>query len=317
MRGTIVVLLLVYAAVVAAAGSRWLPGASWPLRAPRAAIAAWQAATLSVIASVVAAGVILAVPCLRISTDPAVLRACLSLMWAQYTTPQGTFAAAAGSVLVVAVLGRITWCTGMAIARARRRRVRHDDVLAMVARPGPAGVRLIDDEHPAVYCLPGRGRIVMTTGALRCLDDRQLEAVLAHERAHLSGRHHLVLTFAGALQEAFPAVGFFAVAARQIGELIEVAADDAAIRREHRLTLAGALLAVATAGVPAGALGAGGTAAAQRIRRLIDPPGTPSPARRALTSATLAAVSIVALAAPALALITITHCPPCPYVPGW
>ena len=117
----------------------------------------------------------------------------------------------------------------------------------------------------------------MTTGALRCLDDRQLEAVLAHERAHLSGRHHLVLTFASALQEAFPAVGFFAVAARQIGELIEVAADDAAIRREHRLTLAGALLAVATAGVPAGALGAGGTAAAQRIRRLIDPPHPPTP----------------------------------------
>jgi len=83
LRGTIVVLLLVYAAAVATAGSRWLPRASWPLRAPRAAIAAWQAATLSVIASVVAAGLILAVPCLRISTDPAVLRACLSLMWAR------------------------------------------------------------------------------------------------------------------------------------------------------------------------------------------------------------------------------------------
>ena len=118
MRGTVVVLLLLYAAVVAAAASRWLPRGSWPLRAPRAAIAARQAATLSVIASVVAAGVILAVPCLRISTDPAVLRACLSLMWAQYMTPRGMFAAAAGSVLVVAVLGRITWCTGMAIARA-------------------------------------------------------------------------------------------------------------------------------------------------------------------------------------------------------
>lgn len=316
MRGTIVVLLLVYAAAIAAAGSRWLPRASWPLRAPRAAIAAWQAATLSVIASVVAAGVIMAVPCLRISTDPAVLRACLSVMWAQYATPQGTLTAATGSVLVVAVLGRMTWCTGMAMVRARRRRARHDDVLAMVARPGPAGVRLIDDEHPAVYCLPGRGPIVMTTGALRCLDDRQLEAVLAHERAHLSGRHHLVLMFASALREAFPQAGFFAVAARQIGELIEVAADDAAIRREHRFTLAGALLAVATTGFPAGALGAGGTAAAQRVRRLIDPPRRPSPARRALTSATLTAVSIAALATPALALITITHCPPCPHVPA-
>jgi hypothetical protein len=37
----------------------------------------------------------------------------------------------------------------------------------------------------------------------------------------------------------------------------------------------------------------------------------------ALTSTTLAAVSILALAAPALALITITHCPPGHYVPGW
>ena len=316
MRGMIVVSLLLYAAVTAAAGSRWLPRASWPLRAPRAAIAALQAATLSVIASIVAAGVILAVPCLRVSTDPAVLRACLSGMWAQYTSPLGALAAACGAVVVVGVLGRITWYTGMAMVRARRRRARHDDVLAMIARPGPAGVRVIDDEQPAVYCLPGRRRIVLTTGALRCLDSRQLDAVLAHERAHLSGRHHLVLTFASALKDAFPAAGFFATGARQIGELIEVAADDAAIRREHRLTLAGALLAVATTGVPAGALGAGGTAAAQRVRRLIDPPGRPSLARRALTSATLAAVAILALAAPAFALITITHCPPGHYVFG-
>ena len=317
MRGTIVVLLLLYAAATAAAGPRWLSQASWPLRAPRAAIAVWQAATLSVIASVVAAGVILAVPCLRVSTDPAVLRACLSMMWAQYATPQGALASASGAVIVVGALGRITWCTGMAMAGARCRRARHDDVLAMIARPGPAGVRVIDDEQPAVYCLPGRRRIVLTTGALRCLDSRQLDAVLAHERAHLSGRHHLVLTFASALKDAFPAAGFFTIAARQVSELIEVAADDAAIRREHRLTLAGALLAVATAGVPAESLGAGGTAAAQRIGRLIDPPERPSPARRALTSTTLAAVSILALAAPAVALITITHCPPGHYVPGW
>jgi Zn-dependent protease with chaperone function len=317
MRGTIVILLLFYAAAAAAAASQWLPRASWPLRAPRAAIAAWQATSLSVIASVVAAGVIMAVPCLPAGTDSADLRACLSLMWAQYATPQGTLAAATGSALVMAVLGRIAWCAVAALAGARRRRGLHDEVLAMIARPGPAGVRVIDTEHPAVYCLPGRRRIVVTTGALRCLDSRQLDAVLAHERAHLSGRHHLVLTFAGVLKNAFPAVDFFAVAAEQIGQLIEVAADDAAIRRQHRLTLAGALLAVASAGVPAGALGAGGTAAAQRIQRLIEPPGRPSPARRALISSTLAAVSILALAAPALALITVAHCPPGHYIPGW
>ena len=317
MRGTIAVSLLLYAAITAAAGSRWLPRPAWPLRAPRAAILTWQAATLSVIASPVAAGLILAIPCLPASIDPAALRACLAAMRSGYLTPHGALAAAAGAMIVLGVAGRIIWCTGTAMAGARRRRARHDDMLTMIARPGPAGVRVIDDAHPAVYCLPGRRRIVLTTGALRCLDGRQLDAVLAHERAHLSGHHHLVLTLASALKDAFPAVRFFAVAARHIGDLVEVAADDAAIRREHRLTLAGALLAVATAGAPAGALGAGGTAAAQRIRRLIEPPARPGPAGRALTSVSLAAASILALAAPALALITIAHCPPGHLLPGW
>ena len=212
MRGAIVVFLLLYAAVTAEAGSRWLPRASWPLRAPRTAILTWQTATLSVIASPVAAGLILAIPCLPASIDPAALRACLAAMRAGYLTPQGALAAAAGAVIVVGVAGRILWCTATAMTVARRRRARHDDMLTVIARPGPAGVRVIDDAHPAVYCLPGRRRIVLTTGALRCLDGRQLDAVLAHERAHLSGRHHLVLTLAGALKDAFPVVGFFAVA---------------------------------------------------------------------------------------------------------
>lgn len=317
MRTAIVIMLLMYAAVVAAAGTSWLPGASWPLRAPRAAIAAWQAGTLSVIASVVAAGLILAVPCMRVSDHWAVLRTCMSLMRTQYATPEGALAGVIGSALALGVLGRTAWCAGAATARARRRRARHDNALAVIARPGPAGVRVIDDDHPAVYCVPGRRRIVLTTGALRCLDSRQLNAVLAHERAHLSERHHLVLTFAGALNDAFPAVRFFAVAARQVGDLVEVAADNAAVRREHRLTLAGALLAVAGAGVPAGALGAGGSAAAQRIQRLIDPPDPVSTARRALTPAVLAAASMLAFAAPALALISITRCPSAQHMLNW
>jgi beta-lactamase regulating signal transducer with metallopeptidase domain len=132
--------------------------------------------------------------------------------------------------------------------------------------------------------------------------------VLAHERAHLAGRHHLLLTFSRALQAAFPFSRFFDLAASQVGELVEVAADDAATRREHRLTLAAALLAVAAAGTPAGALGAGGTADAQRVRRLIDPPRRLNRIEWALTSATLATTSLFAVAVPATAFITVVHC---------
>jgi Zn-dependent protease with chaperone function len=316
MRGAIVAVLLLYAMGAEAAGSRWLPRASWALRAPRAAIATWQAATLSIVASAVAAGVILAVPCLPCALTPAAFRSCLAGMWAQHLIPVGILATVFGGLLVLTVLGRIAWCTMVVLAGGRRRRACHDEVLTMIARPGPGGVQVIDDDQPAVYCLPGRRRIVLTTGALRRLKGRQLEAVVAHERAHLAGRHHLVLAFAGALQTAFPVVRFFALAASQVGELVEVAADDAAIRRENRLTLAGALLAVAAAGPPAGALGAGGTAAAQRVRRLIDPPCRPSRAQWALTLLTLATVSLLSVGAPAIALMTILHCPADHLMPG-
>jgi len=318
MRAAVAALLLVYAFVMAAASSQWLPRASWPLRAPRTGIAAWQAVVLSVVTSTVSAGLVLAIPCFRVSADPAVLRACLSLMREQYATPQGAAVGVVGGLLALGVLGRVSWCTAAAMAGAWRRRASHDDVLALVARPTPiSGVRIIDDDQPAVYCVPGRRRIVLTTGALRCLDSRQLDAVLAHERAHLSERHHLVLTFAAALRAAFPAIRVFAVAAHQVSNLVEVAADDAAVRCKHRLTLAGALLAVASAGVPAGALGAGGTTAAQRIQRLIDPPPPPSRTRRVVTSAASITASALVFATPVLTLLIITRCPPAHHAIGW
>ncbi len=318
MRIAAAALLLVYAVAMASAGTRWLPRASWPLRTPRTGIAAWQAATLSVATSAIAAGLILAVPCIRFSTAPASLRACLSLMRDQYATLPGAIAGISGSMLALGVLGRITWCAVAAMTSARRRRAGHDDALTLIARPAPIPeVSIIDDDRPAVYCVPGRRRIVMTSGALRCLDSRQLDAVLAHERAHLAERHHLVLTSAAALTRAFPAIRFFAAAALQVSDLVEAAADDAAVRRQHRLTLAGALLAVAAAGVPAGALGAGGTTVARRIQRLIDPPHPPSRTQRAITSAASITASALLFAAPVITLAIMTRCPQTHHVLNW
>ena len=305
--------LLLLAAIAPAAWAPGLSRAAWPLRAPRAGIAAWLACSLSAVVSSALAGLVLAIPCAQLSTDPAALRACLSLLRAQYTSPAGAVTGVAGGLLAVAVVGRLTWFCGAAVVAARRRRAAHDDVLAVIAKPGPAAdVRVIDGDRPAVYCLPGRRRIVLTTGALTCLDAGQLGAVLAHERAHLAGRHHIVLALAVALQRAFPAVGFFAEATRQVAYLVEIAADDAAARRAPRLTVASALLAVAAAGVPAGALGASGSAAAHRIQRLINPPPPDSRARQAVTYVTLAAATTLAVAAITLACVTIIHCPPAP-----
>ena len=207
MRIAVAVLLL----LAAAAPAGWAPRlarAAWPLRAPRAGIAAWLACSVLAVVCAALAGLVLAIPCAQLSTDPAMLRSCLSWLRVQYTTPAGAVTGITGSLITVAVLGRVAWVYGSAAIAARRRRAAHDDVLAVVAKPGPAAdVEIIDGDRPAVYCLPGRRRIVLTTGALTCLGDGELDAVLAHERAHLSGRHHLVLTLAGGTAARVPGCG--------------------------------------------------------------------------------------------------------------
>ncbi|WP_344031991.1 M56 family metallopeptidase, partial [Streptomyces luteireticuli] len=65
------------------------------------------------------------------------------------------------------------------------------------ARPTVGDLCVIDSPGPDAYALPGRpGRIVVTTGMLRSLAPAEREALFAHERAHLAGRHHLHLLVA-------------------------------------------------------------------------------------------------------------------------
>lgn len=299
-------LVVAYTVAVAAIGTRWLACAAWPLRMPRLGIAVWQVLTVTFVASGLVAGLLIAIPCLPagVSWDA------LAELREHYASAGRVAAGTIGAVATLTALGRLTWATASALAIARRRRARHDEALALVGRRGPLpGMVLLDDDRPAVYCLPGRQRVVFTTGALHRLDSQQLQAVLAHERAHLAGRHHLVIMLARVLPRAFPGIPFLTIAAGQIACLVEMAADDTAARQVHRLPLARALLALATVPVPAAALGAGETAAARRVRRLIEAPRPVSRARRTVGFAlTLLVAPAVALAAPALALTVMADC---------
>ncbi len=75
-------------------------------------------------------------------------------------------------------------------------------------RPEPSlGAAILDSDRPAAFCLPGRRRsVVVTTAALAALSGDELAAVLAHERAHLRGRHHLAAGAARTLDRAFHGV---------------------------------------------------------------------------------------------------------------
>jgi Zn-dependent protease with chaperone function len=311
----VAVALLGYAALLLSAGAAALRRARWPDRAPRLAVAAWLALTGSAAASVTLGGLALVVPTMRVSAGlSALLAACAMALRAKYAHPGGAALAGAGAVLGLAVMARVTWCTAGTLARAGLARRRHRRRLTLTGRhDGRLGAVLVDHHEAAAWCLPGAGRqVVLTTAALGALDDVQLAAVLAHERAHQRGRHHLLVALAGSLAAAFPRVRAFRQGHEQVARLVELIADDAAAAASPRLKVAEALLALAApAPAAAAALGAGGSATGARIRRLITAPaplGRPHAAAGMIAIAALAAFPLVVLAGPAAAVSGQAYC---------
>ncbi|AJC55873.1 M56 family metallopeptidase [Streptomyces sp. 769] len=94
------------------------------------------------------------------------------------------------------VAGALLACCAFAVAR---RALRHRAELRAARRAadahGLAGdLCVLPEAAPDAYALPGRpGRVVVTAGMLRALPPAEREALFAHERAHLAGRHHLFL----------------------------------------------------------------------------------------------------------------------------
>lgn len=312
---TVPVTLLAFAVLVATLGPRLLMRSGWPERSPRLGILAWQAMSGSLVLAVVLAGAVLALPAVPFSANLAeLLSACVEALRAHYATPGGAALSASGAVLALGVLARAGYCLAVGLVSAGRERRRQLQTLALVARRHQTcDALVVESTAAAAYCLPGRRReVVLTTGALAALDDDQLAGVLAHERAHLRGRHDVVLAASAALQQAFPRIPAFRVAHGELARLVEMLADDVAVRGNDRLTVATALVRLAEASTPTAALGVGGTTALARVRRLAAPAHPLGAARSALTAlATVAllAAPVAVATAPAVVAATADLCP--------
>lgn len=249
-----------------------LARATWPLRAPRAAIVLWQSIALAAVLSAFSAGIAIAIrlfepgpdgrPTATITSEIAVLGWPL---WTAYVTVF-VLTLVIGARLIISVIN-------VAIA-TRRRRAHHRMVVDLVGahRSSPRarnGLRILGVDQPLAYCLPGvRSRVVVSEGALKTLSDNEVSAILEHEHAHLRARHDLVLEMFTAVHAAFPRLVRSAHALNAVRLLIELLADDAAVRAEGPTPLARALVACASARAPRGALAAGGPTTVVRVRRL-------------------------------------------------
>jgi Zn-dependent protease with chaperone function len=307
---TAALILLAYAVLLAVLGPRLLDRARWPVALPRLAITTWFALAVSFILALVLAGAAILHPSEWFAAG-AVEDCVLAL--------RELHGPIAGPIVAVVAIA-LTWAlplwiasAGVMVARstaAERSRLRR--ALANAPRDRDLGAIVVPSACPAAYCIPGKGGLVaVTSGALELLDRPGLNAVLAHERAHLAARHHLLVALAQAGQRAFGRLSLFAQLPERIGHLVELAADDAAARSASRSTLARSLLSVATAQTPVEALAASGGDTVARIERLLDAPSAPGPAGVGTIlggNAVAVSVPVLVLAAPILTAVGFACC---------
>ncbi|TQL68884.1 Zn-dependent protease with chaperone function [Nocardioides albertanoniae] len=302
-------LLLVFAVTAGTWGAAMLTQSTWTTSAPRLAIAAWQALASSVLLSLLALGIALSIGFQHVRGDIARLfDLCAENLKHGYSSPGGAFLATLGLATAGVLLGRILWCAFRVSLQDRRERRARVAVLDVLGRSDIVpGVLVLDHEAPYAFCIGGkRHRVVVTSGLLATLDKREIDAVLAHEAAHLRQRHHLALVTCralfGALAPFFPA---FRAAMRHVHLFAELSADDCARRQIGARSLRSALERLAVLPSPTGAMAASGSDVEQRLRRLDDNAVTLRSHVAIFTGlaiATLVVIPLSLVAAPAVAM---------------
>lgn len=289
----------------------------WPTdRAARLTVLMLQILTCSFLIAAATSGLALALTLIDqlASIDPAV-DACADQLPINDESPVGPLIGDLGLAVASGLALRIVWCLLATFGAAHLRGREHARALRIVAtRDVERDILVLHHDDPACYCLPGRrGTVVVTSGALQRLSPAQLDAVLAHERAHLAGRHHMVVAFAVAVRRAIPGIRLLAYAERETRRLVELIADDAAARHSGASTVAAALAVIGVGRVPGAALGISSRdlpPAVARVARLVGADRELRGRAWALSVAATVAVAMAPILLAATAVMSVAwHCP--------
>ena len=303
---TVAAVLIAYAVCVGTLGSRLLGRARWTAWAPLLAIVTHLDAGWSVVAALGLAGLTLAIHATALGGGLShLIGACVLRLRETYGTPGGATVAALGLTLAGAVAARTVLTAMTHLRSAGQQALLHAETARLVGRPEPSlGAVLVEHSDPVAYCVSGRHpTVILSTGAVQALEPAQLSAVLAHERAHLTGRHHRLLAMARIGRLVLPFLPLMRDADAQVARLVEMHADDAAARASDPRSLATALVVLATGASPAPGLAASATDSVARIHRLLRPAEPLSAGRRQLlraTAASLALTPVLLALAPAM-----------------
>ncbi len=301
---SVLVGLLLYSIAMLVAAPPLLRALTYSGNAPRLGVATWLSAIGTVVGSWLATAVLIIVEVVSHWTHPRTVAAsCLARLQRTISgdagiAPQITLVVIAATATLAAAITGVRLATAVLGMRARTHE--HARAVRLVGhRTGEADVVMVAATKPAAYCVAGRPpAIVVTSAARAALDDRQLAAVLAHERAHLAGHHAVIVSALRALAAMFPQISLITEGAQQVSQLLEMCADDVAARRHSRRALLSGLITLCTA-APAEALAAADLAVLARAERLARPP---KESMKVKTRAALTSVIAIMAAGPLIAV---------------
>ncbi|MET3811130.1 M56 family metallopeptidase [Arthrobacter sp. UYEF3] len=290
-----------------------LSRAQWPARSPSTAMLLWQAIALAGGLSMIGAMLVYGLEPAG-HTLLAGLRSLAGMVFNnEPTTVLGfwhIFALSAAALLSA----HLVFTLLLTYYKIQRQRRRHRELLALLASPSADRPRtmVISHDSPVAYCLPGGARsvTVLSDGLMAALEPDELRAVIIHENAHLSQRHHLLLWAFAAWRQALPWLPTTRLAQEAVSSLIEMLADDVALRTESKASLIKAIAIVASGAASTsgasearmafgdasaasdayqpGATGGSAVITASRVSRLLTPlPPLPAPQRYAVLAACL------------------------------
>lgn len=276
--------ILGVAVIAAALLGPWVLRSAAPtlVRVPRLAVGVLLAGVAAWLGTILALGPLLA----WMVTGPAVLpvraaQTCQQCLNAANPFTAGTVHTGVPVVLLLAlpavVMGLLAVDLGRECWRRRvRARVSAEQVLrgAVVRRVLGQDILVVPEERPLALALPARhGGVVVSEGALACLDECELAAVLAHERAHLRQRHHLLTGLVSSLARHLRWVPLVSAIEAALPHYLEIAADDQARRQAGTPALVSALVRLGEHGTPVLPSGVGALhmAGPERFRHLVLP----------------------------------------------
>jgi Zn-dependent protease with chaperone function len=185
--------------------------------------------------------------------------------------PVDTVAGILSAVALTVAVIRGGWRASRTGRHRRRLHDKHSELAWLLTGGGPRSgtVLWLPATEPLAYSVAGNPPlVVMSTGLRQCLDPAAVNAVEAHEHAHVRRRHHLLIAVAQAAAAGLGWLPLMRHSPSLVRTLVELDADAHAARTHGHHGLRRALQTLQTAPAPAPALGIAGDCTQLRLSRL-------------------------------------------------